>query len=196
MPLYDKLSVINSALTRTGENLVGAEGDGSPEWITASDAYETELPLLIEAHSWGFGKTTATLTRTGSSPIPGFSDRFAKPAGCLHVLQVWVNDLPVDYDIADNQIQCSAAGAAPVALYLQRPATPDQWPEGFVEVLRLRVMSWIYRGLKEDPATAERVYAQSTMMLNEARTRATQEVPAKALRVQRMRMVRNTRRGL
>jgi hypothetical protein len=31
MPLYDKLSVINSALTRTGENFVGVEGDGSPE---------------------------------------------------------------------------------------------------------------------------------------------------------------------
>jgi hypothetical protein len=121
--------------------------------------------LLIEAHGWGLGKTTATLVRTGSSPIPGFSDRFARPAGCLHVLQVWVNDLPVDYDIADNQVQCEAAGAAPVALYLQHPATPDPWPEGCVEVLRLRVMSWIYRGLKEDPATADRVYAQSTMML-------------------------------
>lgn len=79
------------------------------------------------------------------------------------MLQVWVNDLPVDYDIADDQIQCSAARVAAVALHLQRSATADWWPEGFVEVLRLRVTSWNYRGLKEDPATADRVYAQSTM---------------------------------
>lgn len=70
MARREELSVINSALTCTGENIVGVEGAGSQEWITASDAYETGLSLLIEARSWSFGKTTATLVRTGASPAP------------------------------------------------------------------------------------------------------------------------------
>lgn len=183
MALYDKLSVINTALIRTGNDPCGLE-DGSPEWIVASDAYDTELPLLISSHDWGFAKSFSSLSMAGASPDPRYRYAFAWPINCLHLVDVLIEGRPVDYDLAGSQIVCGSvygpddefAATNPTAEIIQIPL-PGQWPEHFIETLRQRVMSHVYRGLNEDIGEADRIYAASEQTLARAQTRSDQQSP-------------------
>lgn len=194
--MYDKLSIINTALLRTGNNIVNFEGDGSDEWNVGSDAYETEVANLMTEHEWRFGTKTASLTRVGDSPDPRFSDAFSKPIGCLHLESVWIASGAIVYEIIDNQICCNAAGYGvnPVAKFVPVPPN-NQWPPLFIETLRQRVMSHILRGLNEDSDAADRVYRQTELTLQKARNRSDTEVPARTMVVSRMARARRIRRG-
>lgn len=175
---YDKLSIINSALTRTGNNPVAVEGDGSPEWIVAGQAYDDELPLLLYDHSWGFASTIVPLDRIGAAADQRWSDAFRRPTEALHVEAVYsAADIPIDYDVLDNNILANATSAR--AKIIRRP-TPESWPEGFVETLRQRIMVHIYRGLNEDPVEATRMAQNAGLALAESRARADQEKPRRA----------------
>jgi hypothetical protein len=194
---YDKLSIINDALILTSNNPVGVESDGSSEWIVGSNAYESELPLLISKHNWGFAETTATLQRTGASADPRFTDAYAKPSDALFVEFLWLasNGSPVQFDVLDNKILCSASTEAPVAKYLRRPGTITQWPEGFVETLRMRIMAKIYRGLNEDFGQANTMLQLAEAELAQARVRSDQEGTPRAMLVSKMARARKIRRG-
>lgn len=178
--MFDKLSICNTALIRTGNNPAQFEGDGSDEWISASDAYDSELPLLLAEHNWGFALDSAELQREGNSGDPQFTDAFYKPAGNLHVSQVWLAGSPIVYGIHRNLIVCNAGTVTPVAKYVMQPSA-DQWPQHFLEVLRLRIMSHLYRGLNEDTGEADKVYAGSNAMLELARSRTDAESPGRAM---------------
>jgi hypothetical protein len=192
--MFDKLSLLNSALKRTGNNPVDFEGDDSPEWLVMDDAYETELPLLIERRDWGFASTLAPLTRIGDSEDPRFADAFAKPIGCLHLRAVTIGDAPAVYDIIDNKVHCTARGTLPVARFIRIPSA-DQWPPSFLETLRLKLMAHAYRALNEDTGEAERSDAKAEAMLSEAATRTGQEKPPKAMVNSKLRAARRIRRG-
>lgn len=192
---YDKLGIINSCLIRTGNNPVTAEGDGTPEWLVAGDAYDTELPLVIAAHNWGFATSVATLERIGASPDDRWLYQYRKPAGCLHLISVLTSqDYPMDFDLLDNTVLTD--GTVCRGKYVRQP-TPESWPDLFLEALRMRVMSHIYRGLNEDPVEAARMGVAAEAKISEARSRLDQEKPIRA-RVNsgllRGRMVRKTQR--
>lgn len=192
--MYDKLSLINSALKRTSNNPVDFEGDDSPEWLVMDDAYETELPLLIERRDWGFASSMAGLVRVGPSEDPRFADSFAKPVGCLHLKSVTINDVSATYDIINNKVHCSGGAYAPMARFIRIPSA-DQWPPTFLETLRLKLMAHAYRGLNEDIGEAERIDAKAEAMLSEAATRTGQEKPPKAMVNSKLRAARRIRRG-
>ena len=64
----DKLSLVNSSLALTGDNLVAAADNGSDEWTVASPAYERGLAFAIESHSWGFATLVAVLQPSPTQP--------------------------------------------------------------------------------------------------------------------------------
>lgn len=192
--MYDKLSLINSALIRTSNNPIDFEGDDSPEWLVMDDAYETELPLLIERRDWGFASLMASMARIGASEDSRFADVFAKPVGCLHLKSVTINDVPAVYDIIDNKVHCTAGAYVPTARFIRIPSA-DQWPPTFLETLRLKLMARAYRGLNEDTGEAERVDMKAEAMLGEAATRTGQEKPPKAMLNSKLRAARRIRRG-
>lgn len=194
--MFDKLSIINTSLIRTSNNQCNFEGDGSDEWTVASNAYETEVANLLAEHDWRFASTTQLLQRVGASEDPRFTDVYAKPVGCLHLEALWINGASIVYDILDGQVHCNAtaSGASPTAKFIPTP-TNDKWPPLFIEALRQRVMSHIYRGLNEDIGSADSLYRASEMTLEKARTRSDQEVPARAMVVSRLARARTRRRG-
>lgn len=188
----DKLSIINTALIRTGNNQVIAEGDGTVEWVVASDAYETELPLLITEHNWGFATNVATLERIGASPDSKWAFQYRKPADCLHMISVWgQTDYPIEYDLLDNSVLTDAAMCR--VKYVRRPV-PEAWPQGFIEILRMRVMSHVYRGLNEDPTEATRMTVAAAAKLDEVRSRLDHEKPIRAPMKSRLLLARQRRR--
>lgn len=191
--IFDKLAICNTALIRTGNTPAQFEGDGSDEWLTASDAYDTMLPVILSAHSWGFATPVVTLQRKGDSQHPLYQDAYYKPAGCLHVQAVWLNSSSVPYDIMDNLINLNAQSLSPTCKYVAEPAV-DQWPPLFVEALRWQIMALIYSGLNEDSNSSMMADRKAQEILAEARSRTDQEKPAMALVVSRLATARSTRR--
>lgn len=190
--LNDKLSIINDCLIGTGNNYVVTEGEGSPEWLVAGNAYERELPLVLAEHNWGMATSIATLERIGTSPDAKWDYQYRKPPGCLHLVSVLnTDDRPIEFDILDNTVVTNAAACR--GKYVRQP-TPEAWPPGFIEVLRMRIMSHIYRGLNEDPDEARRMMSLAGAKLDEVRSRTDQEKPKRAVMVSRLRLARLTRR--
>ncbi|MGL4297110.1 MAG: hypothetical protein ACRCTG_15465 [Aestuariivirga sp.] len=188
----DKLSIINTALIRTGNNQVVAEGEATPEWIVASDAYETELPLVLAEHNWGMATALTTLERVGASPDDKWLYQYRKPVDCLHLISVLTSeDRPVDFDILDNSVITDATVCR--AKYVRMP-TPEAWPPGFIEVLRMRIMSHLYRGLNEDPVEAQRMMGNAVAKMDEVRSRVDQEKPKRAVMKSRLLQARLHRR--
>jgi hypothetical protein len=187
--IVDKLSIINDVLAETGNNRIAVADDGSDEWTVASPVYDKAVDNTLQARNWLFLKTVTTLVRAGNSPDESYTDAMAIPANCLHV--VWVRltigtnqQMPVDYKI----MSLGDGNATPViclnlnnynaqAMYLVDSQLTGNWPPLFAEVIRFWVRAGIYRGLHEDPATADKEEQKALMALSQAATRSDQNNP-------------------
>lgn len=189
----DKLSIINSELAKTGNNLVAVEDDGSDEWTACSPAFDDAVELTTERHTWNFGSNIVAVNRVGNSPDDLYDDAFAMPQGSLRLVWVRLNDASVDYKIIGNKICLSSGGGTVTAKIIVDPGSQN-WPPIFAAVIRLHVRAAIYRGLHEDAAQADREEAKAEHMLQEARTVVDQNAPKRAMFNSRARSSRRVRR--
>lgn len=194
-----KLMVCNDALGMTGNSLSVVADDGTDEWTVASIGYEAAITYMIDQHDWKFASNIVTLQPLATPPLDDqFTEAFAKPNDCLHVVWVRLNDLPCIYEIVANQIVLGPANinvtGLPVTLKYIRQPTPDQVTPTFMMALRAYVMSAIYRGLHEDPIQADKMWMSGEQFLQSARTRSDQEQPKRAMFNSRMRAARSVRR--
>src|ERR1019366_6814234 len=199
MPAYDKLTIVNQALTCTGKETVRGD-DGSPQWIVASAAYDRALPLVMEKGGWTFQSAlNNALVRVGTSAYPGYTDIYAKPVDCLHIENVWRTDLAafvipypgfdssgqgvmppaLDYKIIGNQIHAYAPNGAS-CLYIQIPEPYGQsgtWPPGFAEAVTRQTEVYLLAGLNEDLEAAKLAQTMLNTEIQEARYRSDAEGP-------------------
>jgi hypothetical protein len=191
----DKLQIIQDACTQTGNNPPNVAEDGSEEWTHGSVAYELALPYAIEARNWKFGTAVTVLTPTGVAPTdPLFDTAYAKPPDLLHLIWVRLDDLPVVYQILNNQIVLNNTGALAVTAKYVRAPTLDQATPTFAMALRAFTAAGIYRGLNEDTSAADRSWALGEQLIQNAATRADQEEPKRAVFSSRLAMSRRARR--
>jgi hypothetical protein len=213
----DKIGLINQALALTGNNLVNAADDGSDEWNVTSAAYEKAIEYMFEAHDWKQITTVVTLNSTGVAPTDDqFDTAYAKPADCIHVIWVRLNDLPVVYQVLNNQIVLNATGVAPgvaipagttpgIATMKYVSSSPpgvggqvarasDQMTRTFMTALETFVEAGIYQGLHEDVQTARLLKAEAMALLQEAKTRSDQEQPKRAMFNSKLSASRRVRR--
>lgn len=177
--MADKLSIINSALRLTGNEPV-TTNDGSDAWEVASEAYDTELPLLIGRRDWGFASTVVALSAAPSNPSQAFSYAYVRPPAALQLLDVYASGIGLgSYDIIDNLICCDAPDT--VSAKILRLPDEAAWAVGFAEVLKLKVMAGIYRGLHDDPAEAAAIERKAEGFLDEIASRVSQERKGRAL---------------
>jgi len=134
----DKLGVINSALSATGDNTVNVADDGSDEWEVCSPAYERALGYIMESHSWGYAAQVVTLQPSPTAPQDvNWDTAFPIPPDCVHIIWVKINQdiglsppavttfSPLLYDIMGTPtgpvIVCNARGGPPPPVL---PVTP------------------------------------------------------------------------
>lgn len=204
----DKLGIINSALSQTGDNLVNVADDGSDEWNAASPAYERALAYVTEAHPWSWVTDFRILQ---PSPTPPDDDRYDTayplPADLVHLILVRVDDFRCDHwDFLNGQLVVNAQGGPP-------PPTPPTTPFAVgirgifqsrsdavnatptvVLTLQMLVMSGIYRGFHEDVAEADKLWSAGMMMLEQAKSRHDMQKPKRAMFRPRIRIARLSRR--
>lgn len=220
----DKLGVINSALTSTGDNIVTAADNGSDEWLICSNTYETELGYMMESHGWGYATQVKALQPLPTAPTDtNWDTAYQLPSDLVHLIWVKINEDTSDpvsfttarltlYDImgtpAGPILVINAQGGPPPPNPPQTPAQvtikyvsnagalcdAQNGTPTFVKALQAFVMSGIYRGLHEDPVEADRVYQGARLLLQEARTRYDQQKPKRQFFNSRMAASRRIRR--
>jgi hypothetical protein len=218
----DKLGVINSALSATGDNVVNVADDGSDEWNTCSPAYERALGYIMESHGWGYAALVVTLTPSPTAPQDtNWDTAFPIPEDCVHVIWLKIDktgSIPSTtftqllYDIMGTPtgpvIVCNAQGGPPppnpplvpstVTLkYISNAGALSDSTAGtptMIAALQTYVMSGIYRGLHEDPAEADKCFQAAEMLLQKARTRYDQQKPKRQFFNSRMYAARRIRR--
>lgn len=206
----DKLGVINSALSQTGDNLVNVADDGSDEWNTASPAYERALAYMIEAHGWSQATDVRPLQPAANVPDDDqYDTAYNLPPDLVHLIWVRVSDLPSVYDLLAGQLIINARGGpdqpvAPIPAITPQPVTikgifstnadPTFATPTFVVALTTFVMSGIYRGLHEDVAQAAVMWNSAKALLQEAMTRHDQQKPKRAMFNSRITAARRIRR--
>jgi hypothetical protein len=203
----DKLGVINSGLSQTGDNLVNVADDGSDEWNVCSPAYERALAYMMDQHSWSQATAVRTLQPAANEPADDqFDTAYNIPDDMVHLIWVRVDDRPTVWGLLDGQIVVNAQGGPPPPI---PPATPlaltvkavfstnsdsTAGTPTFVLALVAFVMSGIYRGLHEDTGQAERMWNSAKAMLMDAMTRHDQQLPKRAMFNSRISAARRIRR--
>lgn len=199
--LSDKLTVINRALARTGNNPVQTPDDGSDEWRIASLSFDDWAEQLYYNAEFRFTSQIVSITtRVGDSPFPGFQDIYDKPADCLwlanacrleeaqQVLPQLATGMPdqdtrfpdFEYRLVNDQIHC----VAPTGLllrYVRFPRAGDPWSKGFQSALELYVQADILRGLNEDFSEAEKRQARADEAIKFATSRDQNQEPRRVM---------------
>lgn len=190
-----KIDVINSALSQTGDNPVLVADDGSDEWNTCSPAYEDALPAMIESHPWGWTSDVRVLQPAANKPDDDQYDTACNlPPDLVHLVWVRLNDMPCVWDLLNNQLVVNAMGGPPApAPGTVTPAIitikgafatnsdPTYATPLFVSALKRFVMAGIYRGLHEDTATAVAMTKEAKEILAVAKTRHDEQKPKRAM---------------
>lgn len=195
----DKLTLMNSALVQTGDNLVAVLDDGSDEYNTCSAAYERGLAFALEDHGWVHAtKVVRNIQPAANVPADDqFNLAYHIPADCLHLIWVRLNDLPAIYSILAGQlIVQTVARTGPVDIkYVSTDnSDPENGTPTFVLALQAFVMAGIYRGLHEDLGEAAKAEQMAMAILQRAKTRSDQQKPRTSMYNSRMRMSRKIRR--
>lgn len=210
----DKLTLCNSALAATGDNLVAVADDGSDEWNVCSPTYERALAVMMEDHGWGFAtKVNAALTASPTAPDnTAWDTAYTLPTDLLHLIWVKVQSTAADlgaqapYDIENGLLVLNAQGGPPPPSPAVTPAIvsikyvstvnadPVAGTPLFVLALQSFVMSGIYRGLHEDTAEADKMWQAGEFYSQRARSRYDQQKPKRAFWNSRITAARRIRR--
>ena len=217
----DKLTLINSALALTGNNPLSALDDGSDEYNVCSPVYERALAIMNEDHSWNWLTiVNPNLPAAPNAPTDiEFDTAYNLPEDLLHLIWVRVAlgvDPTIgtvdswqtsDYALVSGQLWLNSRGGppppptpvvpAPVSIkYISSTQDADvvAGTPLYVAALQSFVMSGIYRGLHEDTAEADKLWAEGERLAQRARTRHDQQLPKRSLWNSRITAARRVRR--
>jgi hypothetical protein len=207
-----KIDLINSALSQTGDNLVATADDGSDEWNVCSPAYERALAAVTEAHPWGWAVDTRQEQPAANAPDDrAYQLAYNIPSDLVHLVLVEVDQRPCLWDLQNNQIYVKASG---YGWTWNGTTLVNAGPPGYVTIkgifaensdstfgtptvilsLQAFVMSGIYRGLHEDTSEADKMMALGNQLLESAKSRHDMQKPKRAMFNSRITASRRIRR--
>lgn len=219
----DKMTLINSALAQTGNNLVNVADDGSDEWTVCSPAYERALAYVIEQHNWGFASVITALTASPTAPTNvQWDTAYPLPPDLAHLIWVRIADVAEDttsqvspsstlYDIENVggtvMLVINSKGGPPppdddtitpaevtIKYISQTYSDPTLHTPTLVVALQSFVMSGIYRGLHDDLAEAKAMMQMGAVLLQDARSLYDRQKPKRSLFNSRIVAARRIRR--
>lgn len=193
----DKLTIINRALSETGNNLLSmlADPDFPDEWSAANRAFERRIDDLASRHAWPFGRKRAALVLASTDTTERLPYAFPQPTDCLHLRGVasGTSMLLDGWELRGTTIR-SLQQSDLYAVYNTAPADAAWHPQA-AEILTIFMESSLLRALNEDLTGAERREAFAEERLREARATVGQQNPARNAYRSSISVARRTRRG-
>ncbi len=194
----DKLTVINNALTATGNNRVNILHDPSDEYQVADTAFDRAIKVLTSRHAWPFATTIENLVRVPddenlSKRYPQNGFRIPQPPQVLHVKEIYhCNRILIEYEILGFILSCRHD--SDIAAKVVRAPDDALWHPMAEEVLTLMVEAGCLRSLNEDMVEARIRDQTAEAMIAETRSHLDQQNPARNTYVSKIARARRTRR--
>lgn len=180
----DEITVLNRALSNTGNNTLTVLNDGSDEWQVASLAFERAIEDLISRHNWPFAKVALPLVVAADEDNPSVreTNAYKLPTSMIHVRDVLIASAGqkvrvTDYEIVGRYVCLDTAMGIFVEGYAMPPH--ENFHPQATEILTLMVEAGCLRGLNEDFTAADHREATAENRLFEARPRVDWQNPAK-----------------
>jgi hypothetical protein len=177
------LSIINAALTRTGNEPISGlpPEDTSIGAAVAAENYENLVRGELSLHPWKRAMKIQELNRLdpalhGDPPEPWLA-AYMLPSDLIDISVVKVAGKPIDYAVHGNTVLCDADETDHVILhYVYRPPE-SEWPPWFRLAMIYRCEAMFLRGIGERYDDARERDAAADKQFAEARHRDTVSQP-------------------
>lgn len=153
------LSIINAALTRTGENPITSLTSSSVAAKIANENYEILVEAHLSVYPWKRASKVAQMARldpdeVGEPPDP-WTAAYQLPTDLTDIRTVKVDGRVIPYEVHGDTILCDATASDEVILHYIWRALEADWPPWFREGMT-RVMEGVFlRGIGERYREAE-----------------------------------------
>jgi hypothetical protein len=191
----DKMTIINRALSATGNGKLVNLNDGSDEANSVEIAFDRAIDYMMAFHEWPFSIKTAPLLRVGDAELPPFLHAMQMPPEVWHLRAVIddVYGVTQQHRVINNKIQ-TLTDTGIKALFLIRPTNNSTWHPAAAEVLTLMCEAELYQGLNEDLVAADGKRDQAENMLTRAAGRVNQQDSPRPIFLSRTAIARRSRK--
>lgn len=172
-------SLINAALTRTGNDPITSLADPSAGAKIAAENYD-ELIKGMLGHPWKWAGKTQALNLLDGEPDPPWLFAYQRPTDVLELRTVMVGGWPIPYEVQSDKILCNfGEDSVVISKYTWRPPESD-WPVWFREAVITALEPLFLRGIGErfDEATTREKVAVRALAI--AKNRDAQQQTARA----------------
>jgi len=191
----DKTTIINRALSATGNGTLINLNDGSDESNSVEIAFDRAVDYMMVFHEWPFTTVTLAMTTLGDAELPPYKFSMQMPTDCWHLRAIidTTYGVPQSHRVINNKIQ-TLTDVDILALYLIRPTNNSSWHPAASEALTLMCEAELYQGLNEDFEAAANKRVQAENMLTRAAGRVNQQDSPRRIFLSRTAMARRIRK--
>lgn len=144
----DKLTIINRALTATGNDRVSLN-DGTPEWVAAEEAFDRCIDDVITAHGWPFARTSIALVAAPSNPSKKYDYAHVIPPQVLVIKGVYVDGYKTEIFERLGNVLCLDHDSGIEIEFIENPPE-ERWHLQAAEALTQKMEVAFLRSLNED----------------------------------------------
>lgn len=179
------LDVASNALFLMGADSISSFTEGTPEARVANALYEDIVQSSFASHRWRFASKQATLTRLDTAPTGRWDASYHIPSSVVTVTTVTVNEIPIEYDIYQNKINCDEPETSTVILdYVDRSPESD-WPSYFTTAVEFSLASTFAITLARDASLAQLMDGKAQQLFAKARNIDSQQQTTRKLNTSR-----------
>ncbi len=173
-------TVVNAALTRTGNDPISSFSGTTPAHKVAAENYETLVEAHLSVYPWKRASRVEQLSRIdadehGDPPEP-WTAAYQLP-DLADIRTVKVDGYPIPYEVHGDTILCDAAETDAVILHYVWRAAESDWPAWFREGVVRELEAVFLRGIGERYREAELRQDAATEWWKTAKNRDSQSQP-------------------
>jgi len=179
------LDVASNALFLMGADSISSFTEATPEAKVANALYEDIVQSSFASHRWRFATRQATLTRLDAKPTGRWDAAYHIPSSVVTVTAVTVNEIPIEYDVYQNKINCDESESSTLIMdYVERVSETD-WPSYFTTAVEFSLASTFAITLARDASLAQLMDAKAQQLFTKARNIDSQQQTTRKLNTSR-----------
>lgn len=145
------VDLANRALVMIGAAPIASFSESNDAAVAANTLYPAAVETLLSRYKWRFASAQVQLSRLAAAPSHKWDAAYSLPSGDIAVHSVFVNDIPIDYEIYEDKVLCNATSSDVV--YCDYTFEPDvsKFPAYFRSALVYELAKIFALAVANDP---------------------------------------------
>lgn len=174
MASLTKFDICTFALALNGCEEITSFDDGRTESDAARALYEPTVVTLLGGYPWTFSTRTELLERSAEVVPDKWDAAYPLPADYLLLRSVRVNDEPIQWGLANNQVLCNADPADLVYAEITYRVSEAEFPGYFLDVIHMKLASLFASAITRKSDNADYFRQQYELAAAKAQARDSQ----------------------